>query len=172
MPTDAEIEAVLDAFLADQDWRSAPGTEADDWRSDMAAALTAAEKVREGPGSPHFRVDQHEPEEAGIEIATKYDLEIWLCRPGKGPTPNSIRADERAKVRERHEREHLQAFEDGYGRGRIDTLAKVRERVEAERLEETDDPTAGLSATGRAADRAYNRAIDDALTAIEGADDE
>ena len=46
-------------------------------------------------------------------------------------------------------------------------LDAVREVVESERLEETEDPFAtNLSVTGRAADRAYNRALDDVLSGL------
>jgi hypothetical protein len=57
---------------------------------------------------------------------------------------------------------------EAFRAGEIAGREQARKAIEGERLEETDLPLSetGLSVTGRAADRAYNRALDDALAAL------
>jgi hypothetical protein len=64
------------------------------------------------------------------------------------------------------------AIEAAYPVIRAQVLEEVKARISAERLLETDDPYADLSEKGKAEDRAYNRAIDDCLTTLEGTEHE
>jgi hypothetical protein len=207
MPTSDEIEAALDAMMPEQDWRSAPGGEADEWRSDMAAALTAAEKVREEEqarlmertGGKRGSLSEREVaiydeaytagrEAAGQPIETIHTCHAKCpCQTGGEPVSDFLEAAQPVRhsgepIAQEADKSHEPKHETGqpipdepealvrishsaYAAGQADTLAKVRERVEAERLA-LDRPEL-LTAEGLEQDKAYNRAIADALTAID-----
>jgi hypothetical protein len=74
-----------------------------------------------------------EIEEAGVELATKYDIELWICWPGKGPTPNSIRQQALAEAKARVEAKRINnphpdlPMEHAYNRAIDDCLRAIQE---------------------------------------------